>query len=169
MSLCSILPGQKRLRSALWHSQHGGERCHGKTKWCGRNGASRQHSDDWESWTRFEQGEDKGLTASSLPYFDIWRVFLLWRYIVTEPLKLIARKLQSRWNVFPHTLVSLLSEGTFDWRWATQMPSKSLWVLRDVDTEIALGMLTWLQNSALEPQNGILLWILGFFLTKIIS
>lgn len=32
---------------------------------------NRQCSDDWENWTRFEQAEDKGLTASLPLYFDI--------------------------------------------------------------------------------------------------
>lgn len=36
---------------------------------------TRQRSNGWESWTGFEQLEEKDLSAPPPIYFDIWRVF----------------------------------------------------------------------------------------------
>lgn len=73
---------------------------------------NRQHSDDWKIWTHFEQAEEKGLSASS-PLGHLESI-LLWRYVGTQLLQLTARNVRCGWSIFPHILMTLLSEDIFE-------------------------------------------------------
>lgn len=99
--------------AAQWYSQHREERCHRKTKQHTRNGLSRQCWIHPERWMCFEQA--KVNVCLHLHSFILTSgECLLQRYAVKELLQEIVRNVQHWGNVFPHILVSLLSEGTFD-------------------------------------------------------
>lgn len=107
--------------------------------------------DGWESWTGFEQGEEKDLSAPPPIYFDIWRALWCMRYGGAGLLQLTARNIRCAWNIFPHIVESLLW-GHLGLQVINKYPPRDhdLW---EVWTEVALNALAWLWGSALDPNQ----------------